>query len=172
MTNENLRLILQAFPYIIKNKGSELAIRSAINLFLKMNGIKTGANLTVVNSSVGTTGFKPYSINIGLQTTPTDTQVLTEILNYVAPSSYIVNYYFYTENEIPTSIFKFNQNIKAVYSNDYFSCFIMSQNEFTTSGANDKISPAMRLLQGMFTACEKGYFNDEHTAFYRDKNLT
>ena len=41
ITNEDLRYIVDAFPYIIKYKGSRRSIEEAINVFLKINNINS-----------------------------------------------------------------------------------------------------------------------------------
>lgn len=108
--SESLRQVLKAFPYILKYKGSKLGIIKAINLFLRINKIDTSYYFDVTNSvktalNDGTI-LNEYQVNIGLASTPRDTTVLQEVLKYILPTGYIVNYFFYqTMDEFDTFLF-------------------------------------------------------------------
>ena len=92
ISDDELRYILKAFPYMVKWKGSKKAIEQAVYVFLKLNHIKTNVRVTVSNNtpSEGT-----YSVEIGMETAYRDTTILTEMLKYLMPTGYKISYLFY-----------------------------------------------------------------------------
>jgi hypothetical protein len=93
ITDDNLRYILEAFPIIIKNKGSLKGIEQAVSVFLKLNHIKSDVKVEVINNS----SVHPYIIKIYLNMSYTDTYILDEILKYILPTGYIISYSFYND---------------------------------------------------------------------------
>ena len=92
ISDDELRYILKAFPYMVKWKGSKKAIEQAVYVFLKLNHIKTNVRVTVSNNTLaeGT-----YSVEIGMETAYRDTTILTEMLRYLMPTGYKISYLFY-----------------------------------------------------------------------------
>ena len=85
--SDDMRIILEAFPYIIKYKGSKRGIIQTICLFLKVNRIKTETQLKIDNTN--------YFIEIGINANIQNTTILDEILKYIIPTGYKYRYYFY-----------------------------------------------------------------------------
>lgn len=106
-TNKNMntttqRLILKAFPYIVKNKGSRKGIEQAIQVFLKTQGVTGNISVNTINKQKivdPKSGLNKlenvYVIELGIQTKLLDTTILDEILKYIIPAGYIVKYSFY-----------------------------------------------------------------------------
>ena len=86
-----LRLILQAFPVIIKNKGSLLGIKQAINLYLKIQNI----DATVLVSYRGESNdlSENHTLQIGSDVTFTNMVLLNTLLDLTIPSG--IKRYFY-----------------------------------------------------------------------------
>lgn len=93
ITDDDLRYILEAFPIIIKNKGSLKGIEQAVSVFLKLNHIKSNVKIEVFNN----TSVHPYVIQIYLNMPYTDTFILDEILKYILPTGYVISYDFYND---------------------------------------------------------------------------
>lgn len=119
ITTEDLRIVLDAFPRMIKNKGSLLGIKQAINTFLKVKHLKTGAYLTVTNEA--STEEDRYTINIGVESEIIDTSILDALFYYVLPSGYIVNYTFYTGMSQDGEMSFINSHYRLIYSNEYIT---------------------------------------------------
>lgn len=89
---DDLRQVLAQFPYIIKNKGSKLGIIQQVNMFLKIKHIKTSTYVNVINKDQ----VKPYTVEIGIESTVQDVSILTEVFKYILPTGYTVDFFFYT----------------------------------------------------------------------------
>ena len=96
ITNEDLRYIVDAFPYIIKYKGSRRSIEEAINVFLKINNINSDVYVEIINKT-DRPGIEPYTIRIGVEYAIKDTTILDEIFRYILPTGYTVEYFSYTK---------------------------------------------------------------------------
>lgn len=115
-TNQNMntttqRLILKAFPYLVKNKGSRKGIEQAIQVFLKTQGVTGNISVHTINKQkvLHSTGLNKlenvYIIELGIQTKLLDTMILDEILKYIIPAGYVVKYSFYQSYNVDTEIF-------------------------------------------------------------------
>lgn len=112
LSDNDLRLVLQAFPTIIRYKGSKRALKYILYLFQRIlhNTTETPI-IEVVNSTEGTTSTKePYSINITFANQDLDDKLLLTLLKYVLPTGYAVNYNI-TSNAISESTIKFQDEV-------------------------------------------------------------
>lgn len=85
--SDDMRFVLEAFPYIIKYKGSKKGIIETLCLFMKINGFNSESVLTIDNEN--------YIIKIGIGAPVTNTEILDEVLKYIIPTGYTYEYYFY-----------------------------------------------------------------------------
>lgn len=113
ITDDELRIVLEAFPIIMKNKGSLKAIEQALYVYLKAMHLNTNINITVINKDPNT----PYTIRIGIQSSWRDTTILDEIFRYILPTGYVFEYVFYTSLEGDTKIVDTPQ-ANVLYVND------------------------------------------------------
>lgn len=95
LSAKQLRIVLKAFPYLIKNKGSTKGIQQTIQTFLKTQNIFGNVQIDYTNKN--NTGIlnNIYEVNIGLQTKLLDVSLLTELLRFILPAGYVLKYYFY-----------------------------------------------------------------------------
>ena len=84
---KDLRYILRAFPYIMRNKGSKRAIEQAVYAFMHSKGIS--ADFKITGDSV------KHRVSIYISSLSTDTLMLEEMLKYVIPAGFSVDYVFY-----------------------------------------------------------------------------
>lgn len=111
LTGKDLRTILKSFPYLIKNKGTQTGIKQAIQLYLKVIDCDRSTNIRVINSDttrseLGYNITQPvYVVKVNIKGYVIDTKILTELLKYIIPAGYAVEYHFYEENEAITKIF-------------------------------------------------------------------
>lgn len=96
-TDETLRLILSAFPHIVRNKGSLLAIKQIIYLFLKIKHIRTSVTITEISGSDTGIGIElpDHTLIIGMDEVIDDYSALYEMLKYVMPFGYGFFFFFY-----------------------------------------------------------------------------
>lgn len=117
--DDTLRCVLQAFPLMVKAKGSLKAIRSAINTFLKAYGVTTEINVWYVNEAevVYNTQVDDHTVIIGLNKALTNLYVLEEIFRYILPTGFGFYLYFYnTIDEIQE--FAYKQHATLIYASD------------------------------------------------------
>lgn len=51
ISNSNLRLMNDSWPYVVRKKGSLSAIQEAINVFMKVKHIKASVDIIIVNNN-------------------------------------------------------------------------------------------------------------------------
>lgn len=100
---EDLRIILKAFPYIVRNKGSRIGIEQAIQVFLKIYGLSANVEVRIDN---GDEISGDYVIYIGVQDKLPDTTILNEILKYVIPAGYGLRFVFYADTSYKLPIYQ------------------------------------------------------------------
>lgn len=88
--NSNLRTILKAFPTIVRNKGSLTGIQQAVQVYLKLTGLKVETKVTITNKTDDPD--QSYIVDISVAGKLSDTSILTEILRYVIPAGYKLRY--------------------------------------------------------------------------------
>lgn len=116
MNTRTQRIVLKAFPYLIKNKGSRKGIEQAIQVFLKTQGITGAVSVLTTNKSTVTDISRNditfdrisnvYIVELGIQSKLLDTTILNELLKYIIPAGYIIDYSFfksYNIDEVQTS---------------------------------------------------------------------
>ena len=106
-TDDELREILTAFPYIMKHKGSKQAIEETLNLFIRLHCFDTqvAASSEVEIVTTDTSIYPAYTVVITLTLGPdyseteilTNTHVLDEMFRYILPPSFDVKYIITTQ---------------------------------------------------------------------------
>ena len=119
ISGEDLRLILRAFPTIVRNKGSKTGITQAVQVYLKLFGLDVDSEVTITNK-VFTDGKyddeRSYIVDIAVSDKLTDTSILTEILRYVIPAGYKLRYSYKSKGKRET-IITATDRIEIVYGN-------------------------------------------------------
>ncbi len=92
---DKLRIILKAFPTIVKNKGSKKGIEQAIEVFLKVEKISAKMGVTIINKAEN--AKDSYTILISTSKKIDNYDILKEILRYVLPAGYILKFVYAPE---------------------------------------------------------------------------
>lgn len=158
ITDAELRLILEAFPVLIKNKGSKKSIIQALNIFLKLNNIKTGCYLNIVNESTDKNLWEDYTINIGIESSPTNLTVLSELLRFIVPTGYKISYFFYSGSS-QASKYIITDEFEFVYTNDYLRSLVLANSDGIVLGDPIVVSD---VIAGYYYNGEF-YLDAEHT---------
>ena len=105
-TSDELRTVLQAFQYIVKDKGSRVGILAAIQVFLKVVNASNRSRVLIYNHYVGDDGHITYNtvgntyvVEVAIEGDRIDTTILTELLKYVLPAGFQCKYRFYNATE-------------------------------------------------------------------------
>lgn len=118
ITANSLRIILKAFPTLVKNKGSRKGITQAVIVFLKINNIDKKASITITNK--GSNGNPIFVIKISTGKAVKNTYILDEILKYIIPAGYSVEYEFYDSADFVTDIIH-NDKVDFVYATQNYT---------------------------------------------------
>lgn len=95
--NRTLRIVLSAFPHIVRYKGSEEGIVRCVNTFLKIIGVNEDFKVDIYNAH----DTYPYTIRVGIKSHIQDLRVLKDMLSYVVPTGYLTEIYFYSNPKMP-----------------------------------------------------------------------
>ena len=113
--NDSLRKVLSAMPHIIRNKGSELGISMCINTFLNIVGFRKGYTVSIYHEDEN----YDYTIRIGIEGSEISTELLMDMLSYVIPTGYMIEFYFYTSVDVNPTTLNFNSNRYVLTNHDY-----------------------------------------------------
>lgn len=120
ISGDSLRIILDAFPTMVRHKGSLVGIQMAVNAWLKVIHLETQVVIEIFNlyggsnnrdnnrtigGYIGTTEIPAYTVAIGVGGNPRDYSILKELLKYVMPTGYGLYFYFFksfkTNEQLP-----------------------------------------------------------------------
>lgn len=111
LTANELRKSLQSFKYLVKDKGSRTGIRDAIEVYLSVLGASNKSKINITNAYVNADGItvegmpcNTYVVEVAIEGKKMDTTLLTELLKYVLPPGYLLEYSFYTSAEQATKV--------------------------------------------------------------------
>ena len=129
ITDEELRLVLEAFPAIVKNKGSLKSIKQAVNVFLKCKKINTSVQVVYTTKPTTIQGITvdEHSLVIGIESYLQDITILKEIFRYILPVGIGYYFYFYSQSEL---------NLNVIFK-DSVKLFVVSNNVNSTIRTND-----------------------------------
>ena len=127
----SLRLILEAFPTIIKSKGSLKSIQEILNVYLKVIGERVPLTITKTESDTQLYNIviPEHTIVIGLNTAFKNTsQIFKDLLSYVLPAGFGSYIYFYSSmKELSNLIYK--DSVAIIYISDDINSLIRSSSD-------------------------------------------
>lgn len=126
--DEELRIILRGFVNMVKSKGTQKAIQEAINVYLRICGLDTVGEAVITQAS--------HSISIGFMSRPRDTRILEEILKYIIPTGYFVEFYFYSKDKEKSKILHKDNVYGLNISNKYNSQIASINGTILSTGAD------------------------------------
>lgn len=89
--DDDIREVLIGFLDMVKNKGTKKAIEQAIYVFLRATKTNAIGFVQVYTDR--------KTVSIGLSTRPSNMSLLDEILAYIIPTGFFIEYFYYTEYE-------------------------------------------------------------------------
>lgn len=93
--DDTLRIALNAFPHMIRYKGSIEGVERCVNTFLNIIGVRDGCRIEVINDR--NDPYNTYRLRIGLKSRVQNISILKDMLSYILPTGYFVEIYFYQE---------------------------------------------------------------------------
>ena len=97
VSDDSIRYILDAFPSIVRHKGSLAGVQMAINAFLKIHDIRTGILVYAANKSemIYNVLVDDHTIVIAVDQTIKDIKLLEELFKYVLPTGFGFQFFFF-----------------------------------------------------------------------------
>lgn len=87
LSEDQLRVLLAAFPAIVRYKGSKKSIESAINAWFKLNQMEG----TLIDIDIDQID---HLIRLYIDSETIDTSLLDEVFHYILPTAYFIEYIF------------------------------------------------------------------------------
>lgn len=132
--DESLRYVLMAFPSMVRNKGSLLAIKQLLNMCLKMNNITASYTINYSDSATIVNGvaINSHTIIIGIDTIISNTDIINELAKYLLPVGFSFYIYFFKNIAELQNIY-LNDDVKLLYSSSNLSAQIRGTREYLAS---------------------------------------
>lgn len=162
LDSASLRLILDAFPKMLRNKGSLTGIMMAVNVWLKIIELETQVYVDIFNildgpysgndigGYIGQIEIPKYTIAIGISGNPRDYSILQEILKYIIPTGYRLYFYFFkpiSTEDTPT-LNPLDDQATLVHVSDDVNAVVRNDLDETTSHETMTISQAGAATRG------------------------
>lgn len=150
MSDEALRTILEAFPLIIKKKGSLSAINDIINLYLKVLDLRIPVIITRTEEETQLYNITvpKHTIVIGLNTSfQSSSSLFRDLLSYVMPAGFGYYTYFYSSmNELSNLIY--SDSVAVIYISDDINSLIRRYSDNYT-GVSSRLIGNVSLMEVM-----------------------
>lgn len=127
----SLRLILEVFPLLIKKKGSLQSIHEAINIYLKILGLRIPITITQTISATQLYNIvlPDHTIIIGLNTAFKNTsQLFKDLLSYILPAGFGYYMYFYSDIADLTSLVE-RESVAIIYISDIINSQVRANSD-------------------------------------------
>lgn len=128
MNDTALRYILDAFPDMVRKKGSLEGIQQAVNTFLKIYGIRT--EVVIYRSGAAGIGVDvtsdEHTIVVAMNSAVKDMSILEEVFKYVFPVGFAFQFYFFNDLEQMLKIVV-RDSIQYLYISDNLNSLIRRQ---------------------------------------------
>lgn len=119
LTNTEIRHVLTAFKRLVKDKGSQIGIKEAIEIYLKLLNTHGGYQIIIKNVvNDENLSCRVYEIHLNIETSPGNINVLREMLKYVLPTGYKLNFGFYSATNFQEKLSLKGDSINIYIFND------------------------------------------------------
>ena len=150
-TDEALRLILEAFPSLIKSKGSLKSINEAINLYLKILNVRVPVIITKTDdeTQLYNITLPDHTVVIGLSTSFKNTaEIFKDLLKYIMPAGF--NYYIYFYSSVADlSNFINSDNVAIIYISDSINSLIRAKGDTFNTDVEDRLIRSVSMMEVM-----------------------
>ena len=143
--DDKLRYILSAFPVMVKNKGSLLAIKQAVNMFLKIYGIRTRVTVWCTKEKTTFQGklLPDHTVIIGLDSQFIgDEDLLRDVFRFILPAGFGFYVYYYQSLNQQLAL-ENTQTATLLYVSDNINSNVRTcmNSEYTNINGNKHIWP-------------------------------
>lgn len=148
--DETLRTILEAFPLIMKKKGSLQSIKEILNVYLKILDLRIPVVVTKTEeeTQLYNITIPEHTIVIGLNTSFQNTSNLfRDLLSYVMPAGFGYYVYFYSSLSQLTTLID-NNNVAIIYISDDINSLVRGESDSYT-GVDNRLIGNVSLMEVM-----------------------
>ena len=148
-----IRLILSTFPILIKKKGSLQSIHEALNVYLRILGLRIPITLmkTEGETQLYNIRIPEHTIVIGLNTAFENTsQIFKDLLSYVIPAGFGQYIYFYSSVEEVSHLIN-KETVSIIYISDDINSLIRTSSDFESDNIRDRMVGNVSLMEVMGT---------------------
>jgi len=139
-TNDQLRLVCDAFSDIMRKKGSRSGLVEAVEVYIRTIGVGTTFDILITNKD--TAGNDIYNIDVGINCQYKNPALLQELLSYIVPTGYTFNVYFYDGIELgyeedgrtPDPVVQYSDFVQVAAAENFTSSLIRSSYYSSKSG--------------------------------------
>ena len=132
-----LRYVLDAFPDIVRKKGSLEGIQEALNVFLKIYGVRTEVVVWKYGDDNESGSFNikadDYTIIIAINDSVKNTKILEEVFKYIFPVGFQFQFFFYNSTNQILEIL-YSENIQLIYVSNNIASMIRREKLLGTIG--------------------------------------
>jgi len=103
LSDTDIRYVLQAFPTIVRYKGSYQALVYVTNLYSRLvSSIATSEEVRILSNK------EEYRIEVSSEKAVAKSELLFELLKYVLPTGYVIDYFITEYHDSATQLFTTN----------------------------------------------------------------
>ena len=121
ITDDTLRTVLKCFPYIIKHKGSKRGVQETICLFLSAIHKNSRTSIEYRTTETSNNPYGNYLVVLRLDDGVPDITLLDELLRYIVPAGYLVEYSAFTSNVVDPTITGVSDRVKITFVDERIS---------------------------------------------------
>lgn len=133
--DNTLRIALNAFPYMIRYKGSIEGVERCVNTFLNIIGVRDGCRIEVINDR--NDPYNTYILRIGLKSRVQNITILKDMLSYILPTGYFVEIYFY--QEVDTAVLNLTSSSNVLHISEEALNYVRSDKIEDIEDANNEL---------------------------------
>lgn len=116
LTDDELRYVLQAFPYLIRRKGSMSAIKEMLNMCLKIFNINATFRIerSTGNTVINNITLDEHSFAIGIDTVLKSDALIRILAKYLMPPGFFLYIYYYMDTGLSED-YAYEEDVELLY---------------------------------------------------------
>lgn len=116
LTDDELRYVLQAFPYLVRRKGSISAIKEMLNMCLKIFNINATFRIerSTGNTVVNNVTLDEHSFAIGIDTVLKSDALIKILAKYLMPPGFLLYIYYYMDTGLSED-YAYEDDVELLY---------------------------------------------------------
>lgn len=133
ITDTELRYVLEAFPYLIKKKGSLSAIKEMLNMCLKIFNINATYRIerSTGNTVINNITLDEHSFAIGIDTVLKSDKLIKLLSKYIMPPGFVLYIYYYMEQGLSED-YAYSEDVELLYISNNINSRVQSLSDINS----------------------------------------